>query len=107
MTETASEVQAWLAGIAAKMTREDLEGHYVETSGEILRKKQAEAGRQNQDTPLPCPFCGGAAGNVIQEKRHESGPDMYGYFYRCIACVAVGGWAKTEGNALRNWNRRQ
>ena len=54
----------------------------------------------------PCPFCGGQArkqrttleiGNIKEPR----------YFVSCISCAAEGGWAKTEGGAVRNWEMRE
>jgi Lar family restriction alleviation protein len=57
----------------------------------------------------PCPFCGGkivSLGNDLRGGHKEGDPDPRAYFYSCDSCAAVGGWAKTETGALRNWNTR-
>ncbi len=59
---------------------------------------------------LLCPFCGG---HPLIEKVMRSGyencpddPDAYAYYVLCHACACQGGWAKSQGNAKRNWNMR-
>lgn len=59
---------------------------------------------------LPCPFCGGHPSVEkmmrVGYEEYPDDPDAYAYFVTCHACACQGGWAKTEGNAKRNWNMR-
>jgi Lar family restriction alleviation protein len=61
--------------------------------------------------PLPCPFCGGTTGEVVNELRpgyekYTDDPDARAYWYRCHSCGCHGGWAKSASGALRYWNMR-
>jgi len=57
-----------------------------------------------------CPFCGGDTNidKILRDgyEKYPDDPDAFAYVVRCISCAAEGGWAKTEGNAIRNWNMR-
>ena len=61
---------------------------------------------------LQCPFCGGDRPYLSQtlrdgyEGKYEHDPDAYAYYIVCHSCACQGGWAKTQGNAARNWNMR-
>jgi Lar family restriction alleviation protein len=57
----------------------------------------------------PCPFCGGKGviDSKLQDGCKPSMPEAYAYFVVCKSCAATGGWAKTEGNAVRFWNMRE
>lgn len=61
-------------------------------------------------TPLPCPYCGGAP-EAAKELRDgyadcKDDPDAYAHFFRCVSCAAQGGWSKNEVGAVRLWNMR-
>ena len=70
----------------------------------------------------PCPFCGGANAEVIDEIEEylekwgdefdESGLDV-GRPSKAVVCPctkggcgAIGGWRETEAEAIEAWNRR-
>lgn len=57
-----------------------------------------------------CPFCGGHS-KLERQLRHgyegyENDDEAYAYYVRCLSCAGTGGWAKTPGNAVRNWEMR-
>lgn len=60
---------------------------------------------------LRCPFCDGE-GLPRKALRDgyagdwENDPDAYAYFIICRACACQGGWAKSEGSAIKLWNLR-
>ncbi len=58
----------------------------------------------------PCPFCGGhpKVDKVLRDGYDDcqDDQDAFAYFVMCHACACQGGWAKTQGNAKRNWNMR-
>ena len=60
---------------------------------------------------LRCPFCDGE-GLPRKALRDgyigdwENDPDAYAYFIICRACACQGGWAKSEGGAIKLWNLR-
>jgi len=60
---------------------------------------------QMNENLLPCPFCGGDRPYLSKTLR-DGEPDAYAHFVVCHSCACQGGWAKTEGNARRNWNMR-
>lgn len=57
-----------------------------------------------------CPHCGGDAvlrrdlRNGYENSRKDK--DAWAYYAFCVSCAAQGGWAKTTGNAVRNWEMR-
>lgn len=53
---------------------------------------------------LICPFCG--APDPVFDLGHGISGEVY-YFFKCRGCAAQGGWSKTYGGALMNWNRRE
>lgn len=71
------------------------------------------------DTELKvCPYCGGE-GRLDKDFRFPrynflrklwarvlNEPEIWAYTILCRSCAATGGWAKTKGNAIRNWNMR-
>lgn len=50
----------------------------------------------------PCPFCSEARTELVP----VADPRGAVFVVRCLSCAAEGGWAKTEGNAIRHWNMR-
>lgn len=53
----------------------------------------------------PCPFCGGEAEVVHNEYRKNFRKKEYWYI-RCACCRATSAATFTEGDAVRDWNRR-
>lgn len=52
-------------------------------------------------TVLPCPFCGGDAYSVAQDRHGDAQ-----YCLACRVCAAEGPWAMTHEGAIRIWNMR-
>ena len=50
---------------------------------------------------MKCPFCNGEG-----EINCNDDPREYQYYVHCLSCGADGGWSKTEGGAIKNWNMR-
>ena len=57
---------------------------------------------------LTCPFCGGDGipDRELREGCSVGEPDAFAHFVRCKCCACEGPWAKSEGNAVRQWNTR-
>lgn len=58
---------------------------------------------QNADDLLTCPFCGGH-GEVVGQSTIPC--DNSRIYVHCNSCGADGGWAKTRGNAVKQWQMR-
>jgi Lar family restriction alleviation protein len=60
--------------------------------------------------PRPCPFCGGEGLRKRVLRRgyanFRDDPDAYAHYVRCRSCAAQGGWGKSTGTAVMQWNMR-
>jgi Lar family restriction alleviation protein len=61
---------------------------------------------EDSPDPLPCPFCGSAADQLVVERwSAEDDPDA-SYHVECLKCACNGPEAATQLEAAEAWNGR-
>ena len=82
-----------------------------ETLMPITTDVQLTEGRLNGVALAPCPFCGDTSlvlDSTVRDgyEQCQADPDAHAFAIRCGSCAATGGWGKSVGRALGQWNMR-
>ena len=57
--------------------------------------------------PLPCPFCGSRADQLVVERWSEQDDPVASYHVECLKCGSNGPQGATQLEAAQGWNGRQ
>ena len=57
--------------------------------------------------PLPCPFCGSRADQLVIERWSEADDPDASYHVECLKCGSNGPQGTTQLEAAQGWNGRQ
>jgi Lar family restriction alleviation protein len=71
--------------------------HFPDMDGEPI---------QDSPEPLPCPFCGSEAENLVVERWSEEDDPDASYHVECLKCGCNGPQAATQLEAAEGWNGR-